>query len=155
MFFLPGGAPPKESGSCGSYLAPSPSLPHQHLLSAQAWQTSSGFTPPLKYNRQARSGLHNRENRWKEAKPVWQVLCANTILCGSGSETKVRGGPVSLSDPLLGDNSTSCASLRPYMARALEFLPVTYDQLCPTPLSKAPPKPGVRLKPACGRSLHA
>lgn len=153
--------------SHGSCLAPSPHVATGWTGAAPSppatLHTRAAFCPvpgnpdssfaPLKHSRHAgQVWAPEQENRWKEAKPVWPVLCANTIIhdSGSESETKARGGPGSCQTSLLGDNSAGPASLGPHTARALQ-LPVTRDQLSTPHSSKVPSKSGASLRPVCSR----
>lgn len=116
-------APPKECGSCGIYLVPFSPFGYRIREGRVPFypptlQTRAAFSPglanqfqlhPFSKREQAVGQVRApyQGNRWKEAKPVWQVHCANTILNGSESETREAQPPCQTT--LLGDNSTSCA----------------------------------------------
>lgn len=158
----------KKVASHGSCLAPSPHVatgwtgaapsPPATLHTRAAFcplpgNPDSGFAPLNHSTHAGQVWAPEQENKWKEeAKPVWPVLCANTIIhdSGSESETKVRGGPGSCQTSLLRDNSMGPASLGPHTARALQ-LPVTRDQLSTPHSSKVPSKSGASLRPVCSR----
>lgn len=123
--FLQAGLLLKNVACCGSSPAPSPHVATEWTKAVPSPPTTlhswAAFCPgpgnpdssfvPLKQGRHAGQVWAPKQgNRWKEAKPVWPVLCANTIIHDSGKiRNKSERRPRVLSDkPAWGQQHWPC-----------------------------------------------